>query len=219
MQTVFSLFLNLVKLNLHSIRHAMTSTHVNSTVQGNRNDGQQNNGADRANWKNIEAIACRNGKIHILRKDDKNSLFVEEDLNIGGAHSSYVESVAFSPDGSRIVSGSADNSIKVWNVSTGICERTLNGHSRYVWSVAFSPDGSRIVSGSEDFSIKVWNVSTGTCERTLEHGEHVVSISFSDDGSQLISKSVSSCKIWNVANGSCVDTIPSSSVSNNSSFF
>jgi len=70
-------------------------------------------------------------------------------------------SVAFSPDGVRIVSGSYDKSVRVWDASTGAELKLLNGHTRAVNSVAFSPDGTRIVSGSDDKSVRVWDASTG----------------------------------------------------------
>ena len=59
-------------------------------------------------------------------------------------HASPVYSVAFSPDGSRLASGSDDQTVRVWNIATGQVEQTLEGHSATVWSVAFSPDGSRL---------------------------------------------------------------------------
>ena len=77
-------------------------------------------------------------------------------------HDDCVQSVAFSPDGSRIVSGSYDKTIRVWDASTGIeMLPPLRGHDDYVRSVAFSPDGSKIVSGSFDKTIRVWDASTG----------------------------------------------------------
>src|ERR1700755_2534440 len=63
-------------------------------------------------------------------------------------HSSSVKSVVFSPDGSRVASGSSDNTVRVWDVQTGECQHTLEGHSSWVNSVVFSPDGSRVASGS-----------------------------------------------------------------------
>src|SRR5260221_1620338 len=74
---------------------------------------------------------------------------------------SSVRSVAFSSDGTRIVSGSGDGYVRVWDASTGAELRKLNGHSYIVVSVAFSSDGNRIVYGLEDKSVGVWGDSTG----------------------------------------------------------
>ncbi|NES72560.1 MAG: WD40 repeat domain-containing protein, partial [Okeania sp. SIO2D1] len=64
---------------------------------------------------------------------------------------------AISPDGQTIVSGSYDNTIKVWDLATGNLKATLTVHSWYVNSVAISPDGQNIVSGSHDKTIRVWS--------------------------------------------------------------
>jgi WD40 repeat protein len=77
-------------------------------------------------------------------------------------HTSYVTSVAFSPDGKLLASGSdwPDNTIKLWEVATGQEVRTLKGHSCWkVLSVAFSPDGNLLASGSADGTIKLWDIS------------------------------------------------------------
>jgi len=70
-------------------------------------------------------------------------------------HTHYVTSVAFSSDGLRIASGSRDQSVRVWDASTGAELMTLNGHTQDVNSVAFSIDGTRIVSGLSDQSVRV----------------------------------------------------------------
>jgi WD40 repeat protein len=63
-------------------------------------------------------------------------------------HSDCVNAVAFSQDGSRVVSGSDDKTVRIWNATMGEVEAKLKGHTYYVMSIAFSQDGSRIVSGS-----------------------------------------------------------------------
>ncbi|KDR70901.1 hypothetical protein GALMADRAFT_37536, partial [Galerina marginata CBS 339.88] len=67
-----------------------------------------------------------------------------------------VKSVAFSTGGTHIVSSSRDNSLQLWDASTGKEINVLNGHTHFVNSVAFSPDGTHIVSGSWDNSVRVW---------------------------------------------------------------
>ena len=97
------------------------------------------------------------------------------------AHSDTIRSVAFSPDGTKIVSGSRDQTIKVWDSGApepSICpslaktdallacladklemlSEKMNAHSDYINSVTFSPDGTKIVSGSRDKTIKVWDL-------------------------------------------------------------
>src|SRR5712671_3663309 len=112
--------------------------------------------------------------------------------NIFHGHSEPVRSVVFSPDGSRIVSGSSDRTIRLWDAETGdAIGKPLEGHSSGVNSVAFSPDGSRIVSGSRDNTIRLWDAETGDAiGKPLEgHSSPVNSVTFSPDGSHIVSGS------------------------------
>ena len=71
-------------------------------------------------------------------------------------HLGEVLSVSYSPDGTKIISGSLDNTIKIWNANTGESLKTLVRDLSFVFSVAYSPDGTKIISGSDDTTIKIW---------------------------------------------------------------
>ena len=88
-------------------------------------------------------------------------------------HGSYIMSVLWSKDGTRVVSASSNGSIKVWSVVpedddyTCVCILDLLGHGKAVLSISLSADGTTLASGSEDETIRLWNMSTGTCERVI----------------------------------------------------
>ena len=82
-------------------------------------------------------------------------------------HKNWVRSVAFSPDGNMLASGSGDKTVKLWNLSTGKCLYTLQEHSDTIWSVAFNPDGKTFASSSDDGTIRIWDIKTGKCLKIL----------------------------------------------------
>ncbi|KAJ7698351.1 hypothetical protein B0H17DRAFT_332784 [Mycena rosella] len=123
-------------------------------------------------------------------------------------HSNWVRSVAFSPDGRRIVSGSDDNTIRIWDSDTGAAVGApLTGHSNCVQSVAFSPDGRRIVSGSGDNTIRIWDSDTGAAVGAplTGHSNGVQSVAFSPDGRRIVSgSSDNTIRIWDSDTGAAV---------------
>jgi WD40 repeat protein len=105
--------------------------------------------------------------------------------------------VAFSPDGKQVVSGSLDETIRVWDAEMGvIVSGPFEGHSDSVTSVAFSPDGKRVVSGSDDKTIRVCDAEAGMIISGPfdGHSNLVTSVAFSPDGKQVVSGS-SDCTI------------------------
>jgi WD40 repeat protein len=104
---------------------------------------------------------------------------------------SYVPTtIAFSPDGHTIASGSNDKTVKLWDVLSGQLLRTLAGHTSGVNSVAFSPDGGTLVSGGDDKTTKLWDTAGGQLLHTLTgHKKEVTSVAFSPNGRTLASGS------------------------------
>ncbi|HLO48441.1 MAG TPA: serine/threonine protein kinase [Kamptonema sp.] len=125
-------------------------------------------------------------------------------------HSSFVNSIAISPNGLILASGSWDRTIKLWNLETGELTTTLTGHSDRVNSVVISPDGQLLVSGSSDETIRLWNLRSGELLSTLPgHSIGVNSVAISPNG-QLIASCGGSdytIKIWNLATGELLRTL------------
>jgi WD40 repeat protein len=109
--------------------------------------------------------------------------------------------LAFSPDGQRLVAGGKENTVIIWDVQTGQ-EQTLRGHSGDVWAAAFSPDreGRWVASAGEDSTVKVWDSRTGELVRNFRgHRGLVTSLAFGPKGRWLFSGSRDkTVKVWDL---------------------
>lgn len=124
-------------------------------------------------------------------------------------HNDAVKSVAVSPNGNYIISGSEDKTIKLWESDTGKEIRTFKGHSGWIYSVCFSTDGQYIFSGSYDNTVKLWEIATGREIRTFNgHSNWVSSVCPSPDGKFIISGSWDkTIKLWEIAAGREIYTL------------
>ncbi|KAJ3080363.1 hypothetical protein HK102_003112, partial [Quaeritorhiza haematococci] len=117
-------------------------------------------------------------------------------------HMAPVRTVAFSPDGRKIASGSWDRTVRVWDVDAGgLLLRTMEGHMDAVLTVAFSPDRGRLIaSGSKDKTVRVWDAETGVLLKIMqEHTDYVTSIAFSPNGQRIASGSLDqTVRVWEI---------------------
>jgi WD40 repeat protein len=124
-------------------------------------------------------------------------------------HKNLIYSVAFSPNGEVLASGSDDKTIKLWRVEDGQEIVTLAGHTNSVYTVAFSPDGLMLASSSHDKTVKLWRMKDGQEIRTLVgHSNSVYGAAFSPDGTLIASSSWDrTIKIWRVKDGQEICTL------------
>ncbi len=120
-------------------------------------------------------------------------------------HTDRIYAVAFTPDSQRVVTGSDDHTLRLWQVSDGKRLATLTGHTDDVSAVAISPQDGTIASGSKDYTIRLWNGQTGRFLKTLTNqGTIVGSLSFSPDGRYLVSgvgSAPTHCHVWSIPDG------------------
>ena len=132
-------------------------------------------------WKNTIAVGLEFGDISIL------DAITGSQLAVFSGHTRVVMSLTFSLDGVFLVSGSRDQTVKLWDVQTGRVVKTFSGHTESVESVSISPDCATIASGSMDNTICLWNVLAGDCFCVInEHNNDVNSVSFSPTNPQLL---------------------------------
>lgn len=124
-------------------------------------------------------------------------------------HTDAVQTVAYSLDGQVVLSGGDDGTIRLWEVTTERCVRSLEGHRAAVTAVDFNRDSSYALSASQDATLKLWAVATGSCVQTFRgHQDAVKAVRFSPDGHYALSGSADrTIKLWDVMNNRCMRTL------------
>jgi WD40 repeat protein len=126
---------------------------------------------------------------------------------VAGAPEAVVSRLVISADGRTLaaVVGFSDDTIRLWDLTTGEASSPLTGHTQTILDLAFSPDGGSVASASYDETVRLWDVSTGETIFTLEgHGDAVLSLAYSPDGRFLASGSDAndrSVRLWDTATG------------------
>ncbi len=134
-------------------------------------------------------------------------------LKVLAGHTGIVNAVSITADGGRVVSGSADSTVRVWDLATGECLKSLEGHTEPVHAVSITLDGQRAVSGSFDTTLRVWELASGKCLKELVgHTDYVNAVSITPDGGRAISggggqRKDNTLRVWDLATGECLHVL------------
>lgn len=123
-------------------------------------------------------------------------------------HTGPISSVAFSPNGQQLLSGSHDNTLRLWDTTSGKLLRVFEGHGKSA-SAKFSPDGRNVLSGSYDGTVALWDVASGKLLHSFSaHTQEVASAAFSPDGRQVLSGSFDgTLRLWDTESGELLRTM------------
>ena len=134
---------------------------------------------------------------------EQDPLRVLPEAQILGGHSSWVNAVAWSPDGHHILTASRDHTARIWDATTGDNTLTLTrAHKERITAVAWSPDGHHILTASADGTARIWDATTGDNTLTLTHTDPVNAVAWSPDGHHILTASEDrTARIWDATTG------------------
>jgi len=145
------------------------------------------------------AAALQDRSIRLYAAEDADEMQLMQDDFLS-------TSLAFSPRGDIVASGTVERVVKLWDIRTGECIGTLEGHTYPVLSLAFSPDGSKLVSGSGDTTLIIWDMENQSKIRQMKgHGFYVVAVDWDPNDNRIVSGSVDAniCE-WDSNNGEII---------------
>jgi WD40 repeat protein len=125
-------------------------------------------------------------------------------LQVFTGNQDEVNQVAFSPDDQRILTGSADGSLRLFDAQSGRQLRLFSGHTAEIIDIAFSPDGKQVLTGSWDQTARLWDLATGReVQKFLGHTSMVITVAFYGDGTQIMTGSEDkTLRLWDIKTGS-----------------
>ena len=114
-----------------------------------------------------------------------------------------LNAIAYSPDGTKFLTGSSDGKARLWDLATGQVLRSFAGHTARVVSVAISPDGTKVLTGAEDATAKLWNTATGELIHTFSGNMYYrTCVAFSPDGTKVLTGSNDgTIRLWDTSTG------------------
>jgi hypothetical protein len=117
-------------------------------------------------------------------------------------HTDEIKGVAISADGRHAASGGLDQTVRIWNLSTGKEEQILRGHTMQIWSVVFHPNNRQVLSGSWDATVRLWDIKTGMEAKRITNPKDVNGVAITRDGSKILSGCDSQqAFLWNASTG------------------
>lgn len=123
-------------------------------------------------------------------------------------HAGFMNSIAFSNDGKKVVTSGTDRTAKVWDVNTGLLLADCRGHTEPVSKAVFSNDGKWVLTCADDQSAIIWDAATGKERLSLKDPSHIDNIAFNNDDSRVLTSGMSiTAKLWNSSNGKIVATL------------
>lgn len=153
---------------------------------------------------NPQALSYRNNTIAVGLELESDNIIILDAITgtqaaVLSSHSDWVRSLVFSLDGRLLVSGSDDETVKLWDMQTGGVIKTFHGHTHWVLSVSISTDCTRIVSGGNDCTILLWDIQIGECHHSIKLHGWVKYVGFSPTNPKcLLSISGDQVQQWDI---------------------